>query len=114
MASILKLKQQLNLKQMGSTKVKQLQPNVGSIKADYSKNEELIKRDSIKDSPFEVITKEGKSFGVMGNYRLTEESNDAESVKSELEKITWNRIIQVVMILNELKEKLNNKKEEKV
>jgi hypothetical protein len=50
----------------------------------------------------------------MGSYRLTEESKDAESVKSELEKITWNRVIQVVMILNELKEKLNIKKEEKV
>jgi translation elongation factor P/translation initiation factor 5A len=99
---------------MANTQVKQLQPNVGKIKADFSNNEELIKRLSIEDSPFEVITKDGASFGVMGNYRLTSKSTDAESVKSELEKITWNRVIQVVMILNELKEKINIKKEDKV
>ena len=88
------------------TKVKQLQPNVGKINPDYSNNEELIKRLSIKDSPFEVITKDGESFGVMGNYRLTEPGKDAETIKEELEKITWNRIIQVVMILDEIKKKL--------
>ena len=100
---------------MANTQVKQLQPNVGKIKADFSNNEELIKRLSIEDSPFEVITKDGASFGVMGNYRLTSKSTDEQSVKSELEKITWNRIIQVVMILNELKDKIdNNKKEDKV
>ena len=88
------------------TKVKQLQPNVGKINPDYSNNEELIKRLSIKDSPFEVITKDGESFGVMGNYRLTEPGKDAETIKEELEKITWNRIIQVVMILDEIKNKL--------
>jgi len=99
---------------MANTQVKQLQPNASKIKGDFSKNEEIIKRLSIEDSPFEVITKDGASFGVMGNYRLTSKSTSAESVKSELEKITWNRIIQVVMILNELKEKINIKKEDKV
>ena len=99
---------------MANTQVKQLQPNVGKIKGDFSNNEELIKRLSIEDSPFEVITKDGVSFGVMGNYRLTSKSTDEQSVKSELEKITWNRIIQVVMILNELKEKLEINKKDKV
>ena len=113
MASILKLSQILKLKQMKTeTKVKQLQPNAGPISPDYSNNEELIKRLSVEDSPFEVITKDGESFGVMGNYRLTEPGNDPEKIKAELKKITWNRVIQVVMILDELKSKL--KKEEKV
>ena len=94
------------------TKVKQLQPNVGKINPDYSNNEELIKRLNIKDSPFEVITKDGESFGVMGNYRLTEPGKNAETIKQELENITWNRVIQVVMILDEIKNKI--KKEEKV
>ena len=76
------------------TKVKKLQPNVGNINPDYSNNEELIKRFSIKDSPFEVITKDEQSFGVMGNYRLTEPNEDPKLVEAELEKITWNRIIQ--------------------
>lgn len=94
------------------TKVKKLQPNVGKINPDYSNNEELIKRFSIKDSPFEVITKNGQSFGVMGNYRLTEPNEDPKLVEAELEKITWNRVIQIVMILDEIKSKI--KTEEKV
>lgn len=96
------------------TKIKKLQPNVGKINPDYSNNEELIKRISVKDSPFEVITKDGKSFGVMGNYRLTEPSNDPKLIEAELEKITWNRVIQIIMILDEIKEKINNKTKEKV
>jgi hypothetical protein len=96
------------------TKVKELRPNVGKINPDYSNNEELIKRNQIKDSPFEVITKDGKSFGVMGNYRLTEPNKDPRKIEAELEKITWNRVIQVIMILDEIKEKINNKTTEKV
>jgi hypothetical protein len=97
---------------MVDTKVKQLQPNVEKVAKEGSSNEELIKRVQIKDSPFEVITQEGYSFGVMGNYRLTEKSNDAKEVAKELKKITWNRVIQIVMILDEVKSKI--KKQEKV
>jgi hypothetical protein len=92
------------------TKVKQLRPNVGKINPDYSENEELIQRLSVENSPFEVITTKGESFGVMGNYRLTEPGKDAEAIKQDLEKITWNRVIQVVMILEELKSKLKQEK----
>jgi hypothetical protein len=97
---------------MVDTKVKQLQPNVEKVAKKGSSNEELIKRVQIKDSPFEVITQDGYSFGVMGNYRLTEKSNDAKEVAKELKKITWNRVIQIVMILDEVKSKI--KKQEKV
>jgi hypothetical protein len=97
---------------MVDTKVKQLQPNVEKVAKEGSSNEELIKRVQIKDSPFEVITQQGYSFGVMGNYRLTEKSNDAKEVAKELKKITWNRVIQIVMILDEVKSKI--KKQEKV
>jgi hypothetical protein len=96
------------------TKVRKLQPNVGNINPDYSNNEELIKRIKVKDSPFEVITKDNLSFGVMGNYRLTESNENPKIIEAQLEKITWNRIIQVVMILDEIKEKINNKTTEKV
>jgi len=97
---------------MVDTKVKQLQTNVKEVAKEGSSKEELIKRVQIKDSPFEVITQDGYSFGVMGNYRLTEKSNDAKEVAKELKKITWNRVIQIVMILDEVKSKI--KKEEKV
>jgi hypothetical protein len=96
---------------MEDTKVRQLQPNAKKTKEE-SLNEELIKRerDEIKDSPFEVITKNGQSWGAMGQYRLTELSNDRRKVKKELTKITWNRVIQVIMILNEINNKLKTEK----
>jgi hypothetical protein len=97
---------------MVDTKVRQLQQNVEKVVKEDSGNEELIKRVQVKDSPFEVITQDGYSFGVMGNYRLTEKSNNAKEVAKELKKITWNRVIQIVMILDEVKSKI--KKEEEV
>jgi translation elongation factor P/translation initiation factor 5A len=96
---------------MVDTKVKQLQPNVEKVAKEGSSKEELIKRVQIKDSPFEVITQDGYSFGVMGNYRLTEKSNDAKDVEKQLKKITWNRIIQIVMILDEVKSKIKKQEE---
>ncbi len=97
---------------MEDTKVRKLQPNAKKVnKEDSGPKEELIERDEIKDSPFEVITKNGESWGVMGQYRLTEVRNDRRKVKKELEKITWNRVIQVIMVLNEIitKQKTNEK-----
>ena len=83
---------------------------------------EMIERYPIPESPFTVITINEKKnhFGVMGEYRVTEEKNTRAEVVEELEKITWNRIIQVMIILNEIrtkdksfdkkvKEKLTNK-----
>jgi len=67
-----------------------------------SLNKELIEREEIENSPFTIITVEGKSFGVMGKYRLTEEGKDKDEVRKELEEITWNRIIQVMMILDQI------------
>lgn len=94
---------------MVETKVKQLHTSVnGEDKKNSSKNE-LIKRTSVDDSPFEIIELEYGCFGVMGNYRITEEYKTQAEVKKELEKITWNRIIQVIMILDEVKQKINNK-----
>ena len=71
---------------------------------------ELIKKEDIKNSPFTIITKDGVSFGVMGNYKITEESKSKKEIKKQLETITWNRIIQVVMLLNELKSNLKTSK----
>ncbi len=65
------------------------------------KAEELIKRTDIKDSPFTVIETEGKIFGTMGQYRVTEVMDSFEECKEELEKFSWNRVMQVIMLLNE-------------
>jgi translation elongation factor P/translation initiation factor 5A len=97
---------------MGTTKVKQLQPNVKkSKKVSSKKSKQLIKKIDIKDSPFQVVTVDGRSFGVMGQYKVTEDSDSVREVKEKLEAITWNRIIQVVLLLDDIKNKVN--KEEK-
>ena len=50
----------------------------------------------------------------MGDYRLTEKSADEREIIEELQKITWNRIVQVIMLLEEVKTKLNNKIKEQI
>lgn len=61
---------------------------------------ELIERTEIENSPFVVITTEGQSFGTMGHWRLTEPYDTKEEAIAEMEKITWNRIIQVMMLIS--------------
>ncbi len=80
--------------------------NVENTKKD-SGNKELVERENLKDTPFEIITIDNESFGTMGEYRITEKNKSKEEIKKELGKITWNRIIQIVMILEEIKEKIN-------
>jgi hypothetical protein len=76
--------------------------SVKEVNKKDSGNKELIKKEEIKDSPFTVVTINGESFGVMGGYRVTKKTGTVEQIKKELEKITWNRIVQVMMILKEL------------
>jgi hypothetical protein len=57
-----------------------------------------------------VVTVEGKSFGTMGNYRITEEKDSVREVKEELESITWNRIIQVILLLEDISKKQEQEK----
>lgn len=96
------------------TKLKPLYTDVnGTDKKNSSKNEELVKRKDIKDTPFEVITINDKSFGTMGQFRLTENLNSIKEVEKELKEITWNRLIQVIMILDELKSNLKTNKTSK-
>ena len=71
---------------------------------------ETISRKEIKDSPFNIITVDGESFGVMGDYRLTEKAGTVKEVEKQLKKITWNRIIQVIMLLDEMKNNLKTNK----
>ena len=82
---------------------------------DFSNNTELLQRETIIDSPFSMIGAEGKWFGVMGQYRVTEDYENKKELKEELQKITWNRIVQVMLILQETKPEIdkefNNKKE---
>jgi hypothetical protein len=86
------------------TKVKQLQTNVEEDKKDSSR--EIVQREAVKDTPFTVISYEGYHFGVIGEHRITEKYNDKKVVIKKLKEFSWNRVIQVLMILDNQKEKL--------
>jgi hypothetical protein len=97
------------MKSKKTGKIVKLQQNAEEIKGDFGKttNEELVQFEEIKDTPFQVVTEHGMSWGALGNYRLTEPNENKIKVRDELKKISWNRIIQVIMILDEIKEKVN-------
>ncbi len=77
-----------------------------------AENSEMIKREDIKNTPFTIIslTDKNEHFAVMGEYRVTEVYKTKAKAKKEVEEITWNRIIQVVMILNEKNVTIKNQK----
>ena len=60
-----------------------------------SKNS-LIDIKILENTPFRIVTIEGKSFGVIGKYRITEEYEDAEKLEKDLAKIDWNKIVNVI------------------
>lgn len=70
-----------------------------TLMEDMGKNEELISREQVDDSPFWIIGIDGKYFGAMGRYRLTEPTEDVDSLREELRGMTWNRLIQVIEII---------------
>lgn len=71
---------------------------------DLGERKEIVQKEEMKDSPFTVVTIGEESFGVMGGYRLTEKTGTKKEVIEELEKMTWNRIVQVMMILGKIRE----------
>lgn len=68
-----------------------------------TETEELIERTEVKDTPFTIIRIKAKneSFATLGEYRITEVYEHNKDLEEELKTITWNRIIQVIMILTE-------------
>lgn len=61
-----------------------------------------ITRHDIKDSPFVIVGNEKGWVGTMGKYRITEPYDNKEDCEEELKEITWNRIVQIIIIINEL------------
>jgi len=77
-----------------------------------TKNTQLIKRKKVTGTPFEIIsnTENGEHFGIMGEHRITEIKSKPIEVKEELEKMSWDRIIQVIMIVTDKLKDINNAK----
>ena len=62
----------------------------------------LIDIEVLENTPFGIVTIEGKSFGVIGQNRITEEYEDIKKLKKDLAKIDWNKITNVIWNVCEL------------
>ena len=56
----------------------------------------LIDIQVLENTPFGIVTIEGKSFGVIGQNRISEEYENVEKLREDLKKIDWNKIVNVV------------------
>ncbi|AXH74418.1 MAG: hypothetical protein [Microviridae sp.] len=69
---------------------------------DEQPGEELIQRDEVENTPFQVITINKESFGVFGQYRITEMYHTKQQCMAELRRMDWNRIVQICTLINEM------------
>lgn len=94
------------LKKVTETNGKSLQQQTKSeeINVVYSSEVEMI---SVKDTPFHAVREGEDWFVVMGNYRITENLESKEKAIEECRTITWNRLIQVIGIMLNIKQKEN-------
>jgi len=89
-----------------NTTMQQKQSNTDvEEKFNSNSNSELIKKTDVENSPFQVVTTEQGSFGTMGQYRLTEVFENENEAIEEMKTITWNKIVQVMMVLIDLEHK---------
>lgn len=70
------------------------------------KGTETVKRTELEDTPFIIVSMDGKHFGSMGNYKVTDFYDDFEKAKKATLKMTWSRVVQVCLIL--IKQEQNN------
>lgn len=81
--------------------------DVDSMDKKNSNSEELVTRKEIENTPFVVVGTEHGYFGVLGKYRLTEPMETEEEAEKATKEITWNRIVQVMMLVSEEMKELN-------
>lgn len=69
-------------------------------------NSELVERIDIENTPFTIIGIDGMFFGVMGKYRITDEAKTKKEIEKELQSMTWNRVVQVILLLLETQKEI--------
>lgn len=67
---------------------------------------------AIENTPFTIVKQGNEYFSIIGKHRITESYLSKEICKTETEKITWDRIVQVIWAvaekINNLDEQLKN------
>lgn len=66
----------------------------------------------LEGTPFTLVSDNGKVYGVMGRYRLTEGFENEEEAEKQVKAITWNRLVQVFSIMISEKDNIKQLNEE--
>jgi len=77
-----------------------------------SEAKELFEKIPIENSPFVVIRQSdnGKCFAVFGKYKITEDMSNVEECIKVATEITWDRMIQVMTLVNDMMSDINELK----
>jgi hypothetical protein len=78
---------------------------------EINETNELVKKTELPETPFTIVEIDGKYFGAMGQYRLTEIWDEYETAQAELMMMSWNNILKVVMVVLDLTQKNNSTNE---
>ena len=76
-----------------------------SAELNLEKEATPLTRHDVEESPFTVVGNDENGWvGTMGKYRVTEQFGSKEEAIKDVEVITWNRIVQVLILINQIKE----------
>lgn len=81
---------------MNTDKELKLQQEALDITDNYA-----LKFEEVEGTPFTLFNEDGVYYGLCGNLRLTNGSNDKLGVIKELKEISWARITQVIYAMIE-------------
>lgn len=74
----------------------QEQSNTESNAQENGNNSQLITRNEIKGTPFDIITTEEGSFLAIGHYRLSEIIIDIKELLRRVEEKDWHTMINLI------------------
>jgi hypothetical protein len=76
-----------------------------------NKNYSELEFESIENTPFTIVKDKDIYYGLIGNHRITQSYSDKEELKTEVTRISWDRIVQVVWAIAEKYKDINLEKE---
>ena len=80
------------------------------IKEGTEKGSETLKKEAIPNTPFVVIEENGKFYGLIGKYRLTEECETRREAVTETTKMTWDNLIKMMIVIQDMEIEINKLK----
>lgn len=66
--------------------------------SETTEKEELLEQHKVQDTPFTIVKYGEQWFLTMGKYRLTEPSKSREIIEQQINDVSWDRIMQVMMV----------------